>query len=881
MGDVWKAEDTKLHRDVALKLLASHLLRDEESRKRFHREAQAAASMSHPNVTTIHEIDEADGQTFLALEYIEGETLEQRVEKGPLPLQEALDIGRQIAEGLQAAHSKGIVHRDIKPGNVLITPDGRVKILDFGLALLTERSKLTQVDTTVGTVSYMSPEQTLGSGTDHRTDIWALGVVLYEVVTGQQPFKGDYDKAVMYSILNEEPEPITSLRTGVPMELEVLVGKCLAKAADERYKEASDVVVDIATIKRKLESGKSTVVPAARTKDALASPKAKPNRLILVGAVAAAALFCGLWLNGRRVGDTPATSAPSYKLTQLTFDAGLTFQPALSQDGNLVAYASDRAGEGNLDIWLQQRNGSQRIRLTSDPADDLEPEISPDGTRIAFRSQREPRGVYIVETLGGEPRMLAEGGRRPRFSPSGEWIAYYSPDGAFIIPASGGKPRAILEELATVSFPVWLSDETLLLRGEERVEAGVHWWAFDVAANEASIVDADPYLRGANLRVDAGSGSVRPGRYAETLGGVMVWRPGSSQTDLWLLPMDKVGSSLSPAIRMTIGTRRFSDVSSDSRGNLSVNSLATRSDIWRIPIDANAGTVRGEPEKLISGESVDREPDVSRDGALLSWISNRTGKNDAWLLDLRSGEERQLMVSDEPVRTTFVSADGRTLYCTTRGETRKLYQVDLASGSSRMISDDIRRQTDVAADGSGVLSWNSLLESRPSIFYTDSSSGQSTVIVSKQGFQMYDAQFSPDGRWIAFAAINSQGSWDQYLAPFRGAEAIRADTWIQVLNDSYFGRNPRGRWSPDGNLLYFLSDQDGFTCLWARRLQPETKHPADEPFSVQHFHEYRVSPNNIAGSDLGLSFSEDYLYLALGERTGNIWMMEPDAVDLD
>ena len=175
MGVVYRAEDTRLERIVALKFLAAHLLKDAESRKRFEREAKAVAALSHPNICTIHEIDEADGRTFLALEFIEGESLQARIEAGPLPLKDALDLARQVADGLQAAHEKGIVHRDIKPGNLLITPKGQLKILDFGLALLTESSKLTQLDTTLGTIAYMSPEQTMAAGTDSRTDIWGAG----------------------------------------------------------------------------------------------------------------------------------------------------------------------------------------------------------------------------------------------------------------------------------------------------------------------------------------------------------------------------------------------------------------------------------------------------------------------------------------------------------------------------------------------------------------------------------------------------------------------------------------------------------------------------------------------------------------------------------
>ena len=274
MGVVYKAEDTKLDRTVALKFLAAQLLTDAESRKRFEREAKAAAALNHPNICTIHEIDEAEGRTFLAMEFIEGESLQARIESGPLPLNEALDLARQTADGLEAAHETGVVHRDIKPGNLLITPKEQIKILDFGLALLTEGSKLTQLDTTLGTIAYMSPEQSMAAGTDSRTDIWALGVVPYEMVSGRLPFRGDYDRAVMYSITSEEPEPLTGLRTGVPMELEWLISKCLAKQAPERYQNAADLIVDLTALRKKMGSGQSTIMG---TKPVATGTPAGPN----------------------------------------------------------------------------------------------------------------------------------------------------------------------------------------------------------------------------------------------------------------------------------------------------------------------------------------------------------------------------------------------------------------------------------------------------------------------------------------------------------------------------------------------------------------------------------------------------------------------------
>ena len=249
MGVVYKAEDLKLHRFVALKFLHPDLTRDDEAKARFIHEAEAAATLNHPHICTIYEIDEHDGQSFIAMEFIEGEGLKDRIQKGPLPIDDLLSLTIQIGEGLHEAHEKGIVHRDIKPGNIMLTSRGQAKILDFGLARLGTHTKITKTDTTLGTAAYMSPEQASGKDVDRRSDIWSLGVVLYEMIVGERPFQGQYEPAVVYSILHDEPEPVTARRSQVPMELERIVGKALAKNSSERYPHVEDMLVDLRALR--------------------------------------------------------------------------------------------------------------------------------------------------------------------------------------------------------------------------------------------------------------------------------------------------------------------------------------------------------------------------------------------------------------------------------------------------------------------------------------------------------------------------------------------------------------------------------------------------------------------------------------------------------
>ncbi|MEX1140417.1 MAG: protein kinase [Bacteroidota bacterium] len=254
MGVVYKAEDTKLRRTVALKFLPPDLTRDESSKKRFIHEAQAASALNHPNICTIHEFDEtSEGQVFIVMAVYDGTPLNKKTEQGPLKIEEVLDVAVQVADGLQAAHDKDITHRDVKSSNIMVTEKGRAVIMDFGLARTSGATKLTKTGATLGTVPYMSPEQALGEKVDHRTDIWSLGIVLYEMITGQLPFKSEYQEAIVYSILNQSPQPVTGLRTGVPVELERIINKCLEKKASDRYQHMDELMVDL----RKVSQGTS------------------------------------------------------------------------------------------------------------------------------------------------------------------------------------------------------------------------------------------------------------------------------------------------------------------------------------------------------------------------------------------------------------------------------------------------------------------------------------------------------------------------------------------------------------------------------------------------------------------------------------------------
>jgi TolB-like protein/Flp pilus assembly protein TadD len=290
MGEVYRAEDTKLKRFVAIKVLSRDLGRDEEARRRFVREAQAASALQHENICAIHEIGEtADGRMFICMDWYDGETLKDRIAKGPLGIAEAIGIADEIAAGLAEAHGAKIVHRDIKPQNVMITRRGVTKILDFGLAKPVGAETLTKAGSTMGTVAYMSPEQVRGEVVDPRTDIWSLGAVMYEMIAGRRPFKGEYESAVLYSIAHEDPEPLTAVRSGIPLELERIVGKCLAKDPAERYQTAADLSADLRRLAKELSRG--TTSGGARSG---AARRASHGRRIAAAVAGAAGILVAL-----------------------------------------------------------------------------------------------------------------------------------------------------------------------------------------------------------------------------------------------------------------------------------------------------------------------------------------------------------------------------------------------------------------------------------------------------------------------------------------------------------------------------------------------------------------------------------------------------------
>ncbi|MBS1809123.1 MAG: PD40 domain-containing protein [Acidobacteria bacterium] len=673
MGRVYLARDTRLQRNVALKLLPTQYTQDAERVSRFKTEAQAASALNHPNLLTIYDVGEAAGTHFIATEYVEGQTLRQLLQPGPLPPTQVAEIALQMADALSAAHTAGIIHRDIKPENVMIRPDGYVKVLDFGLAKLTETShppvalhtpQFTEPGKVMGTISYMSPEQALGQIVDQRTDIFSLGVVLYELLAGMQPFKGDSEAATYNAILNLAPPSLTKTITHLPSEFAAIIERMLEKDRDLRYQTAADLRAALKRLQR----------DSASHDRAVAVPKANAaRRRLLLSSAALLLLVIGgawWWRTNRPAAEanrTTVTVLPrDISFTPQTDLAGTEYFPTLSPDGQTLIYASQEAG--NWDLWQQTIGQRERVNLTKDaPGDDTQPAFAPDGKQVAFRSSREGGGLFVLELASRAVRKVSHEGFNPTWSADGAEIAYgtvsittvegransqlwavrvasgekrlvtgqdaaqpaWSPAGKRIafwsdradlwtIAASGGAPVRVTNDPAIDWNPCWSADGKYLYFISDR-SGSMNLWRVALDENSGNVLGApEPATTPATDMLHLSI--ARDGRH-------LAYVQRTKQRRLQSLAFDPVSTTLrGTPVFITHGTgfATHPSVSPDGQWLAYSSSGSPQEDIYIIRTDGTG------LRQLTNDVAKDRVPRWSPDGKRIAFFSDRDGKNEIW-----------------------------------------------------------------------------------------------------------------------------------------------------------------------------------------------------------------------------------------------------------
>jgi eukaryotic-like serine/threonine-protein kinase len=710
MGDVYRARDPRLGRDVAIKILPSAYASDPDRLRRFEHEARAAAALNHPNIVTVYSVEKSDGVVFLTMEVIEGRSLASAIPKNGFSVNELLTIVIPLVDAVAAAHEKGITHRDLKPANIMIGPGGRIKVLDFGLAKLIDPTLGTAATTMpaspstaegriVGTVAYMSPEQAAGKAIDSRTDLFSLGVILYEMATGLKPFKGNNSVSILSSILKDTPTSVTDLNHALPSELGRITRRCLVKDPARRYQTAADLRNELEELKQDLDSGALVASRgAAPVAPSISSPRWKWVAAIIALAVVSAAAYA--WLRPRQTDNRP-TGGGERVFTQLTTQPGREQFPSLSPDGKWIVYDGNQAG--NSDIYLQSVGGQNPINLTKDsPDDDTQPAFSPDGETIAFRSERQGGGIFVMGRTGesvrritnngytpawspdgtqlvfatkqpnvfamascelwiltlasGERRRLSDmDGIQPSWSPHGHRIAYWTvaakgrPTGQrdiYTIAAEGGTPVPVTSDAAIDWNPVWAPDGRYLYFASNR-GGSMNLWQVAIDERSGRVLGqpeplTTPSAFAGHLSVSAD-------------GRRVVYTSFQRTAPIQKASFDPVSGAITANPLTVVGGSRFlSSVAPSPDGQwLAYYVIGNQLDIL---ISRSDGT--GERE-LTHDPANDRNPTWSRDGRQIAIYSNRSGKGQIWSIKPDGSELRQLTFAPEGLQSDDIwSPDG-------------------------------------------------------------------------------------------------------------------------------------------------------------------------------------------------------------------------------
>ena len=855
MGEVYRARDTKLGRFVALKLLPDDAAVDPERLERFEREARTLAGLDHPSVVTIYAVEQAAGQHFIAMTLVEGRTLADVLPKGGFPIERLLTIGAQIADGVAAAHQLGVVHRDLKPANIMVGAHDRTTVLDFGLAKLRDAAPSVEVtlpptrDVTgegriLGTVAYMAPEQAEGKPVDARSDVFSLGIVLFEMATGERPFQGDTSMSVLSAILKDAPKALGDARPELPRDLARIVRRCLAKDPDRRYQSAIELRNDLDDLKQFV----SRAEPSAARTATRATSRAWPIATLAAGAVALLAV--GWSALGMRA--TADALPPTMSFSRLTLLEGVASGPAISPDGKWVAYSSPVSG--NAEIYLQSASGQAAINLTKNPAADFNPAFSPDGESIVFRSGRDGGGLFVMGRTGESVKRLTPSGFDPSWFPDGRQIVYASsptgnPDsrggGAselWVVAASGGEPHRIF------------AGDGLQPRVSPNGRRIAFWGIqFDVATNVVR----------------------------------------NSNRDLWTIASD--GTDL---VRVTDDeSTEWNPVwSPDGRWLYFLSSRSGSMNLWRIPIDESSGRARGIAQSLSAPSPYIANFTLSADGktgayAAFNGVSNLSRVAFNRETATVHGDIQHITTGPRDFGLVRVSPNGQQILVapsTLQQEDLYLMSPD-GSGLLYLTNDRARdRAPTFAPDG------------RRIYFYSDRGGSYDLWSIDRDGSGLRrltttDGRYfpvpSPDGTRLVTADINNF-----QLFVLDATDASKSPEVLPSFPKALTGANFVVReWSPDGKKLVGNSGAH----LWEYSFETKTyRELTDAGGAAQWFGDSRrlmlvrqgrvwvLDSSNgqikeifaIPGEPVNSAqFSSDgWLYFLSGSASGDIWTVRFD-----
>jgi Tol biopolymer transport system component/serine/threonine protein kinase len=853
MGRVYLAEDLELGRLVALKVLVKAFTHDEKQLQRFRQEARAASALNHPNILTVHEIGQVDGTYFIATEYVEGETLRDRLQRSPIILNEASDIATQIADALVAAHTAGIVHRDIKPENVMLRRDGYVKVLDFGLAKLTEKVSgsdapqslkgIVRTDSGVimGTVYYMSPEQVRGVGVDARTDVWSLGVLLYELVAHRRPFEEESRGDTIVSILQGETASLLDNINETPAELQSILKKALAKNIDERYQTAQEMATDLRQLKRKLEVDSpialtGAVVAASSTGDRkhaqtslVQSAKSTSSLEFAVNeikrhktAVALAVVFFIAALGASALGiykfigkDKPARIAEPLKVIPLTTLPGVERSPAFSPDGKQVAFAWTGEHDDNFDIYVQLIGVGEPLRLTTSPRRDMSPTWSPDGRYIAFlRGTGEDKGFYMVPALGGAERKLTDAygweqraalNQAVAWSPAGSTLALVDksaeddPWSIYLLSIETGERR----KFTTPPTPSD-ADTTVAFSPDGGTLAFVR--SHNVLGGDVYFTPGDIYLApvtgGDPVRLTFGERAIE-GLAWTSDGKELVFSSEHGETGRPILLRVSAAGGAPARVVERSGDAVFDPAISSQGNRLAFAQMSYDFNIYRVEVtDQPAGRRKAStPTMLISSTRTESDPRYSPDGQKVVFISNRSGNSNMWVVDA-DGKNPAQLTDGLYVDTPAWSPDGHLIaFNSVVGGNSDIYTIGADAGVVRRLTTDPSAETTPSWSPDGNwLYFSSNRTGRAEVWKMAAAGGAAAQLTRGGGFNPVAA---PDGRTVYYLH-GEEEPWLWAVSAEGGAEAPAIDgapgqvKWMELTN-----------WAVAGRGIYFLEGKLG------------------------------------------------------------------------